>query len=202
MLNYEYIWFEKKFKRKAKKWSIEEIHDLYLKCVERNKIRRSILKEVTDYVVTQVPEKNGGRKVYTYSKKGNIMVYTIRYTNEFKSYGTSIDFLRFSDDKTKAREEKIDFIINNEILFKIGEEYKRAFNGVSQIEHIVFKHLWKIVEDKLRIQFKDVKYGAPDVFTISIDGKKYYVKTDEQHRFGYMVFHFGGEVKEDVIEIC
>lgn len=201
MLNYDSIWFEKRFKRKAKKWSIEEIHDLYLKCVERNRIRKSILSEVTEYVVNQVPQENGERKVYAHNKRGDILVYTIRYVSDFKSYGTSTDFLKFSNDKVKSREEKIDFIINNEKLFEIGEQYRKAYNNVSMLEQVVFKYLWKIVENKLRIEFKDVKYGPPDVFTISIGGKKYYVKSSEQHRYGYMVFHFGGEVKENVIEI-
>ena len=201
MLNYESIWFEKRYKRKAKNWSIEQIHALYLKCVERNNIRRKILRETTDFVVEQVPEVNGERKVYAYNKRGDILVYTIRWVNEFRSYGTSNNFLTFSNDKVKAREQKIDFIVNNERLFEIGEKYRKAYLNISLLDKVVFKHLWKIVEDKLRSHYKDVRLGPPDVFTISIDGKKYYVRSDSQHRFGYMVFHFGGEVSEDVIEI-
>ncbi len=202
MLNCDFTsMFEKKFKRKPKNWTIDRIHALYLKCLERSKIRKSLLSEMIKYVVNQVPEENGERKVYAYNKRGDIIVYSIRMMHGWSSYGTSTDLLKFSNDKVKAREEKIDFIINNERLFEIGEQYCKAYNNISYLDQVVFKYLWEKVEDKLMKHYKNAE-SSPDTFTILIGDKKYYVRSDSQHRYGqYKKFHFGGEVKDESIEI-
>jgi hypothetical protein len=200
-LNSQKYWFEQKFKRKPKNWTFEEIHDLWIRVGERSEKRRQELLRYQDLIIKEIPKNDKGERLLYFMLRDDLYSYNFRYRDDFKSYGVSTNLVRFSTDKITARSEKIDFIISNEKQFEMGKQYRYLDKMCSHKHYRVFEILWRNVEEYLQKSFKDLPYLKTDVFIISISNKKYYVKVDEQHRFSYKKFHFGGEVTDGEIVI-
>jgi hypothetical protein len=130
---------------------------------------------------------------------GRIFKYRFTLANAYfrsrdvDSYGVNTDTLDFSKDPVQARNEKIEFILNNEKGFEMGEKYRQLDKMLSYLHYNIFDLLWYEVEEFLRKKFKDIKYFREDVIKINISDKIYYAQIDPQHRFQYKEFHFRGE---------
>ena len=98
-------------------------------------------------------------------------------------------------------DEKIEFILNNEKVFEMGEKYRQLDRMLSYLHYNIFDLLWYEVEEFLRKEFKEVKYFKEDVIKISIGNKIYYAQIDPQHRFQYKKFHFRGEEMPIIFKI-
>ena len=91
--------FEWKYKRQAKIWTIEEVHFLYLKALERHNIRIEKLIDVMDRIVNETPKiEKDKRKVY-FTRGGKIYQRDFTYWREYDSWGSSKDLVKFSKDK-------------------------------------------------------------------------------------------------------
>lgn len=191
--------FEWKFKRKPKEWALEQIQDLWIRAEERNEKRREIISVVYDKVINEMPENDKKEKVVYFTSKDKVYSYNFRYCHDFRSYGYSSNLVTFSNDKTVARDEKIEFILSNDKAFELGQEFK----GVQKLKtslHLRVKRIFlEKVEEHLKKVYKD-KF-PPDITVVKVGSKKYYFAADEQNRYSYLQFHFKGEVKDNIIEL-
>ena len=191
-----------KFKRKPKMWTIETIHDLWLRTCERGAIQRNHLRAVTNEIVSKIPtqgEKNNPKQVVycAIPDSDKIRTYSFSYHHDFRSYGVSEDRLSFSTDKVKARDEKIDFLLNNELAFELGEKYHKAKKHTSDLQYVVENILWEMVYEELRKKYK--KEFPPNVIIVSISDRKYYVTVEDKYGY-YLKFKWQMEVTNDEVK--
>ena len=196
--------FEHRFNRKPKEWTIEQIHALYERAKKRSNERWKTKYDFIKEIVGKVPKNSKGEHVvYFYHPKDgkNIHCYEFKYNNEYKSHTIGHGRVEFSKDIVAGRQEKLDIILSHDESFELGQKYYELDKMCSYLEHRVMKVLWEIIEDKLREHYKKTDTLPKSVFVIDIGTKKYYVKADDQHRFGYMKFHLGGEYTDEIIKI-
>ena len=191
--------FTNRFKRKMKKWTIDEVHDLWLRACDRGSKRYQAKSKQNDKIIKEVtPNERGEYIVYYYPKydPGHVHRYKFSYHSDWKSYGVSRDRVEM-----KTRDEKLTFILSKEKEFELGEEYHRLDNLCSDLQWRVKEVLWRMVEEKLQKKFKDVGSNIPDVFILNIGTKRYFIELDEQHKYGYSRFHMKNECTGDVLSI-
>ena len=117
--------------------------------------------------------------------------------SRYQGYGVSEDRLSFSTDKVKGREEKIDFLLNNELAFELGEKYQEAKRYTSDLQYVVEHILWEMIYDELRKKYKDE--FPPNVIVVSISDRKYYVTVEDKYGY-YLKFKWQMEVTNDVVK--
>lgn len=197
--------FTKRFKRKMKVWTIESIHELWERACVRAGKRQSESSDYLQEIVKEVPKNDRGEHVVYFKQKGDengrIFQYKISYHKDWKGYGVSTDLLEFSKDKVQGRDEKITFLLTNQEAFEMGQKYHELNLMKTNLQHRVKHILWEMVEDKLRDHYKKIDQNPPDISIIEIGGSKYYVKVDEQHRYGWLKFHWAGCVTDDTIKL-
>lgn len=193
--------FKWKFRRDPKIWTIEQIHDVWLKLVDRSEKRKKDLLDYQNFIISKVPENDKGERIIFFEKDEFIYKYVFKYEDYYKSCFRSTDRLTFSKDPVRGRDEKIEFILNNEKVFEMGEKYRQLDRMLSYLHYNIFDLLWYEVEEFLRKEFKEVKYFKEDVIKISIGNKIYYAQIDPQHRFQYKKFHFRGEEMPIIFKI-
>jgi hypothetical protein len=190
--------FEWKYKRQAKVWTIEQVHDLYLKSLERHNIRQEKLIVVRDRIVNETPEIEKGRRKVYFTLDNVIRQINFNYYREYDSWGSSTDLVKFSSDKTVInRDEKLEFILSNDKQFELGELY-HSMKGQSRCLHLYIWHvLSEMVEEKLRAEFKGK--SSPEILTVDIAGYNYYVVCDKQNMYNHFYKKF--ELKNRETEI-
>jgi len=113
-------YFEHKFKRNPKVWTIEEVHDLWKRACARSNSRWKIISDYTKEIVKHIPKNDRGEYVvyFKHDKSPKLMQYKFSYNRDWKSYGVSTDTVSFSN-----REEKLEFFTANELAFEMGQKY-------------------------------------------------------------------------------
>ena len=199
--------FKYKYKRNPKYWTIDELHDLYLRSLDRHYKRRLEQSKCTNEIVKNIPisdTKYINQKshfVYAITNKGEILTYSFSYYDNLKNYGVSKNILEFSKDIVQGRLEKINFMTSNDIAFELGQKYYEIEKLQSSLHYKVKQVLWDVVENKLRKYFKDSNTYPSDIFIMKISNKKYYVYLDEKSNRAYMKFNLGDEYVDEIIEI-
>lgn len=191
--------FEYRFKRKPRQWSLEEIQDLWERTLKRGEERKSLINKVYDKIVNEIPKDENGRKVVYYTKDDEVYKYEFSYTQEFKSWGYSYDRVEFSKDKTKRRDEKIEFILSNDRAFELGQEFRNIQKFKTRLEYRVKQIFVNLIENELKEYYKDKL--PPDISVVKVGDRKYYFAVDDQHRYNYLIFHFKGLVNNNEIEL-
>jgi hypothetical protein len=191
--------FKYKFKRDPRYWSLEQIHELWIKSEKRAKERQKLISEVYDKIIKEIKKDKNGNKVVYLEKGDKLYKYEFRYNSQFKSWGYSSNQVTFDKDKAKARDEKIDLLLSNEIAFELGKEWSDIQKFRSKFHFRVKNIFISIIEEKLKKEYKDKL--PPDITIVKVGSKKYYFAVDEQHRYDYLKFHFKGEVTDNIIEL-
>ena len=191
--------FKMKFKREPKVRTIEEIHEIYLKTLERNKIKQKTVIDCIDRIVDEVEEfEKDKRKIY-FVKDDIIYQIELRKHYEWNSWGIgSPDQVKFNDRlDVKSRDEKLEFLLSNDKAFELGEFYQSLKGNNRYYHQFVCRILSDMIQDKLREIFKDK--DSPRIMTISIGDKKYYVECEDQYRYSrsYKKFNLLNEVGEE-----
>ena len=191
--------FTRKYKRKPKEWSIDQIHDLWVRAKERADKKQLELSNYIKEIAKEIPaNEKGGHIVYFYNrhdKSGRIYQYNLNWSNEYKSY-----MIGSNPVDLKTRDEKLTFILSNDKQFEMGQKFDEIYHNTSRIHYRVREILWRIVEEKLQNKFKDA-VNIPDIFPLQIGNKKYYIALDEQHRYGWKKFHLKNECDDEVFSI-
>lgn len=192
--------FVKRYKRPLKSWTIDELHDLWMRTCERGAKRRAIKAEQNDKIIKETEaDERGQHVVYFYhrnDKSGAVHYYNFSYFRDYKSYGVSQGHVEL-----KTRDDKLTFILAKEKEFELGQKYHELDYMCSDLEWKVKSILWNKVETALQKKFKDVGSNIPDVFILQIGTKKYFIELDGQHRYGYSRFHLKNEYTGDFLSI-
>jgi hypothetical protein len=191
LLNFEKSYFEYKFRRKAKVWTIEMVHDLWLRAKDRGEYRRKDLTDCIDEIVNTIEPTNKNHRqdpeyrVY-YNSGKNICYYNISKSSLGFGYGYSRDMVKFG-----TRDEKLTFLLANQTAFDLGEKMRRLEKLCSNQHYRVKDILNKMIEENLRKKLTD--YDRNDVIIVQISDKSYFVKIDSSH-FPYKSFELLNEV--------
>lgn len=198
--------FEWKFKRKPKLRSIAEVHDLYLRAMERSAKKSKETCDCIEEIVREIPptgDKNSrnGEKFITYFYHDDILYqYNMSYNHSYDSYGTSQDRVRFDEGSVEEiRDKKIHFILNNQKAIELGEKYRRI-NAANKYLHYTAKHAFEeMVIDELQKLYKDVNaINLPKAIPITVGDKRYIFGVDQQSYGTYKKFIFLGEAAEEI----
>jgi hypothetical protein len=191
--------FQYRFKRKPKVWSLEEIQELWERSLVRYKERQSMINKVYDKIIDEIPEDKNRRKVIYYTENKKVYKYEFSHIHGYKSWSYSLDSVQFSKEKSKSRDEKIEFILSNNRAFELGQEFRDIQKFRPKLQYRVSQIFIREVENKLKEVYKD-KY-PPDITVVKIGSKKYYFAVDDQHRYDYLEFHFKGLVSNKEVEL-
>ena len=194
--------FELKFKREPKNWSFKDLHDLFLRAKERSNKRRKDFSDFVDMIINEIePNDKGFRHLYLEREEGTYM-YSIRL-NDNLGWSYYTDWVSFSKDVVKAREEKIDFLLTKERQFKLGEEFNRLEKMRSNLDLHVFNIIEQALNEELCKKYKKTKnYDIPKVIKVNIGGTTYYAALDKESRnsgYDWKRFEILGEEQSDII---
>lgn len=192
-------------KNMKSRWrSLESIHNLWIESVDRSKKRQ---KDLTDIILKIVDNThkghNGNHKVY-YKINDIYYVYSIEFNKFYGSHTFSSDLLKFDENTQIGRDQKLDFLLADEAIFKMGDDLFNITRGNSHLNYRVERELNKVLSRKLEIYFnQDIKKRPKDVFIVKIGNKKYYVSspTNGNQYFGSYDFKLLHEVEENFIEL-
>lgn len=194
---------KKRIKRKPTEKTLEQIHDTWRRTEERANKRIKQSNDLMMIIINEIPKNDKGEHVVYYNNDNILYNYTFKYDNFYKSYLIGNNLVELpSGSNVDARNERLEFLLSNNKAFDFGEQYRKLEKYESR-KHYYFKRKFTdIVQDKLREEFKNTK--ASDLNTINIvqvSDKKYYFILDDQHKYGWKVFHYSGEFKENTIKL-
>lgn len=201
---YDEQMYEARFDRKARQWTPEQLMGLYFAAKERSDKRQKAITAVINTALEELtPDENGKIKLYNYTddEDGSIRVHTLRKDRDF-GWGWSQDWLKFSNDKEKRRDEKIKFLLENERAFELGEKLV-AKDAMRSWHH---RHVWKaicdLIDRRLCEHFKKTKFGdMPHFFTIDFGGHAMYVEMDKNSNSSWKKFNVRGLADDERIKI-
>jgi hypothetical protein len=192
--------FKLKFKREPKVWTIEGVHDLYLKALDRHNKRLKLWIDCVNRIVNETHEFEKDKRKIFFTKDGKIYQRVLNKNLEYNSWGVcSPDLVKFSSNSTIVdRNEKLEFLLSNEKAFELGELYESLQGNTRHLHLRVKQVLSEMVQDKLREKFKNTE--SPNMLTILIGEKRYYVVCDDQYRRSriYKKFELLNEVTEEI----
>ena len=190
--------FEYKFGRKPKNWSIDQLHDLYLKVKERSSKRGKIVLDIINKITTEIPQDNKTHLVYFYqttNEKTHLRQYNLKWDHTYNTYSYGLN-----DPKLNNREERLDFVLANTRAFELGQEFYEA-NKLKDMAYktmwIVKEIMWSEIEKKLKSIY--TKNCPEKVLVISIGDFKYFVSVD--NGYGYASYKLLDEYDGKVVNI-
>jgi len=185
--------FERDFGRPPKKWTIEGIHNLWVKACKRASDRRMDTNNYLNEIVKEIPkDRNGYHTVYYYIDD-RICSYQISYDDYHKCYRVS-----FRTPELKTREGRLDFFIAEKRAFEMGEIYHKKRKIETHLQDIAFQILWRLVEEKLLKIYKNQNFYK-QILMVEIAGIKYNIMADSSQY--NTKFNFIGLVPNEVIKI-
>lgn len=194
--------FKYKFGRNPRNWTIEQLHDLWLRASERSNKRRKAYLDYIDIIVKEIPINEKGEIVVYYKHKGrkNLSQYKLTYHRDWKSWGVSRDSVPL-----KTREERLSFLLNSatktyemgQKLFELDSLYTST-NSNYKVKEV----MWRQIEDSLRERFKNEPFKYyKKVFVLNISNKKYFVEVDHTRAPNYYKFNLQNEFTDEIISI-
>jgi hypothetical protein len=194
-LNQENPYYKIKFGRKPKEWTIEMVHDLWVRAKDRSDKKRQDVRNCLDEIIRTVKpfDKNyrGDNEYRVFYTNGKDTCYYTISKSELGGHGYSHDILKFKD-----RDDKLTFLLSNQNAFELGQKF-HDLNKLCSYQHgRVGKILSEMLNTYLRNNFKDYG-GFNEVMTIRISNKSYYIKVDNSS-YPYKKFELLNEVTETI----
>lgn len=194
--------FKHRFGREPKNWTIEQLHDLWLRTCERSNKRRKEYCDCVDAIAKEIPKNEKGEVIVYYKHKGrkNLSQYKLSYNRDWKSWSVSRDSVSL-----KTREDRLSFLLHSttkvyemgQKLFELDSLYMST-NSSYKVREI----MWRQVEESLRQRFKDEPYKHYNkIFVLSISDKKYFVEIDDRTAPRYYKFSLQNEFNDEVISL-
>ncbi len=194
--------FYHRFKRVPKMWTIEDMHKLWLKTLERTNKRRDAVNEHIKKIVAEIPIDSKGEHIAYYIHDNcpdELQYYAFSFHREFDTYAYSNNTFKPSDNKKQSRDEKL-FQMLNPLAFELGQQFYELKKLDPKLHYIVHRVMWDEIQEILRDKYK--KTRPPEVFTIDLCGHTYFVKTDSDNRGNWAQFKLCDEFSPtDTIKI-
>ena len=191
--------FERKFKRSPKFWSLDELHDLYLRTKSRADKHHEKTKFIMDRIENEIPKFNNKSKVYFY-QVNNDQTYLRNYEFNWRSLYNKYTSYSIGDPKLDNREERLDFLIANKLSFELGQE----FYELKKIEDMAWRTMWKVKSIFLQVLDKKLreKYDGkipPKTLILDISGYKYFIHVDDEYH--YPKFTMENEFDGNIVQL-
>ena len=184
--------FKWKFKREPKKWTIEQVHDLWILAKKRSEIRRKRLTDYINNIPNVISPNDKGEYILYYQQNKSIYAIIISFT-KFERYGSTWSY-HTESLKNKDRESTLEYWISSDNIIDMGNEFirlsnDRGFNSEARVNRV----LSEMIDSKFRKHFKELKKHAPESFITTIGDKKYIIYVDD--RMNYAKFRISSEVE-------
>ena len=187
-----------RFKREPKYWTIDQLHDLWLRACERAEKRQSNISNYIKEITREIPKNDREQHIVYFRHRNdetdNIHQYEFKWHYDWKGYGVSNNRVEL-----KTRDEKLTFILANDKPFEMGQRYHELEYMRCKLQHFVKHYLDEMVEKELQNHFKKLNTNPPDVFIWKIGSRNYFVELDSQHRYGYLKFHIKNEFTGEIL---
>jgi hypothetical protein len=199
--------YKHKFGRDKKVRSISEIHNLYINSRKRSDFKQIVILGIIDEIVEKIPLTTTGRgrgqHITYFTGRDNVLYqYEMSYNSEWDSYGTSYNRVKFEGSVEQIRDQKLDFLLSNEMAFELGEKYNRNKNYNMHLHHRVKYYLVEAITKQLEIIYKEINFlDIPKVIPVSIDECQYIFTLDGNSSGYYKKFVLVGEVGMKPIEM-
>jgi len=185
-----------------KKRTISELHSIYKRLKERSGIQS--VKRI--YLIQEIREKipsklKWGKDCWTvyYTHNDKIYKYDFTWDSIYVSWSFSTDILKFEGSKLEVRDSKIDFLLNNEIAFQLGDKY-RELNQGNRYDLFVGEILFKEICELLSTKFQSVKFSeVPNVVPIRVNDETLVFNLSEKSNGIYKEFKYMGVLSEEII---
>ena len=199
--------FEWKFKRKPKLRTISEVHDLYLRAMERSAKKSKEIMDCIAEIVRDIPPTAAYNNRYndsyiTYFYSDDVLYqYSMGYEKNYDSYSTSYDRVKFDEGSVEEiRDKKIHFILNNQKALELGEKYKRLSAANKYLHYNVREVFEVMIVEYLEKKFKDTNaINMSKTIPVIVDNKRYIFMVDPRSYGTYKKFIFLGESHEDIV---
>ena len=198
------FFFRIKFNREPKQWSIEDLHNLYLKAKERSEKRQKLLTDCGKRILAELqPEdRDGSRYAYFYreeyhKKECITSLYRYRVAQVKRRGFDSFSWSTERVDSTASRDDKLSFILANERAFELGEEFKKIQSYRTSYHHYIWNEIWNMAEKKLDKIYKDKE--VPTTIKLKIGDKEYLVVGEDN--LHHIKWKFLGEYNQETIEL-
>jgi hypothetical protein len=192
-------YFIQKFGREPKSWTIDELHNLYIRVRDRSNRRWVDFKNyVYGVVLKEIPKFEGKYYIYYYQDNS---IRGFEITNNHDGFRYT-----FSDPTFKTREDKLKFILNADPRnFKIGQEFYR----LKRLHSSSSSTTWKIksfLAEKISKKLKEVEdksiFRDKSIAIVNISGVKYVVNIQNINYDNYFDFKWDGEIlNENIIKL-
>jgi hypothetical protein len=198
--------YKHKFGRDKKVRTIKELNTLYINSKKRSDSKQSVIIGIIDEIVAKIPlSGDRGRKqhiTYFIGRENILYQYEMEYRSEWDSYGTSYNRVKFEGSVEQIRDQKLDFLLSNELAFELGEKYNKNKDFNMHLHHRVKWYLIEAITKKLEIIYKEVRFfDIPKVIPVDVDGYKYMFTLDSNSSGYYKKFILAGELEMEPIEM-
>lgn len=199
--------YEYKFGRKPKVRTIKELNTLYINSRKRSDFKQSVILGIIDEIVEKIPLTTTGRgrgqHITYFNGHDNVLYqYEMSYNPAWDSYGTSYNRVKFEGSVEQIRDQKLDFLLSNEMAFELGEKYNRNRNYNMHLHNRVKYYLVEAITKQLEIIYKEINFlDIPKVIPVSIDECQYIFTLDGNSSGYYKKFVLVGEVGMKPIEM-
>jgi hypothetical protein len=191
--------FERKFNRNPKQWSLEDLHDLYLRAKERAEKRWKLSQSIIDTIQKEIVQFDNKTQVYFYQTTRDT-TYLRNYEFTWKNKRDKYTSWSIGDPKLNNREERLDFLIANSRAFELGQQFYES----KTLEDMSWRTMWRVkdifwqvLERKLRSLYESEV--VKETLIIEVSGHKYFVHVD--NGYGYPNFRLQNEFNGEIIKI-
>lgn len=188
-----------KFNKDPRKWTIEELHDLYLRTKERNKKYSKIFTKFIDDIFLNIDKNSRDEYVVYFNQKEQLRQYNISYNERYGSYSFHSEIVSL-----KNRQDRLEFILSNQIAFDMGEKFLllKSFSDGSRDSMLKVKSLmWNCVENKLKDNYKLEDNIFEKIIMINISDKQYFAQVNNNFGYGSYSFKFFNEMDSKPINV-
>ena len=194
LLNYKYPQrFIQKYKRPPKYWTLEQLHDLWIKIEERYIKKRTPFNELFNKITTTVKPNEDGQIILYCNNGENMYIFTMDWHYGSYAYHKEVN-------KQTTRGDKLNYLIATDEENAMGEAFDELAGGFfnrmllkSKVKEIFWEEVYTSLREKWK-RTKTTNNTPPAAFIFCIGSKKYIINTIEQ--YGYIKFDYRGEYLE------
>ena len=184
-----------------KKRTIWELHSIYKRLRERSYIlreKRKAIVEESAKILTVTQKWNKDYITLYLTKGGKIYSWNFTWEEEYETWSRSSNLLKFEGSKESIRDDKINFLLNNELAFELGEKYQKLQdNGWDNfVGELLVKEICHLLTTKFQfVKLKEV----PNVVPVRVNDETLTFRLLGESNANYKEFEFIGLLSEEII---